>query len=52
MNVWDFVLGVAIIALIALAAWLMVRSRAKGGCAGCPHAKACNESQDCPATHL
>ena len=56
MNMWDFALGIAIIALIAFAIWLMVRSRAKGACATCPHAKTCNElhseSQACPANHF
>lgn len=54
VNVWDIALGIAIIALLAFAVWLMVRSRSKGACATCPHSKACNElqseSQDCPAT--
>ena len=41
MNVWDFVVVVAIVALLALALWLMRRSRAKGGCASCPYAGSC-----------
>ena len=56
MNAWDFVLGIAVIVLLVLAVWLTVRSRAKGGCAVCPHAKTCNELQNelqaCPAAHL
>ena len=54
MNMWDFALGIVIIALIAFAIWPLARSRAKGACAACPHAKACHEShnelQDCPGT--
>ena len=41
MNVWDFVLVAAIAALLVFAVWLMVRSRAKGGCASCPYAGNC-----------
>ena len=54
MNVWDVVLVIAIAALLVFAVWLMRRSRAKGGCASCPHAKdcerqrpSCDDGDDC-----
>ena len=46
MNVWDIVLVAVIIALLVFAVWLMVRSRAKGGCASCPHASSCERQKE------
>lgn len=46
MNLWDFVVLAAVAALVALAVWLMRRSRAKGGCACCPYAGSCEKKAD------
>lgn len=46
MNPGDFVVIAAVIALVALAVWLMRRSRTKGGCACCPHAGSCAKKAD------
>ncbi|MBR3317901.1 MAG: FeoB-associated Cys-rich membrane protein [Atopobiaceae bacterium] len=45
MNTGDVVVVAAIIALVALAIWLMRRTRAKGGCSCCPHAEECAKRQ-------
>lgn len=42
MNLADVLLIVAIVAALALAVWLIVRSRAKTGCASCPFAEGCS----------
>ncbi len=45
MNVADIVIVVLLGALIALAIWLMRRSRAQGNCACCPYAKDCHKAK-------
>ena len=42
MNAADIIVLVLILALVALAVFLLRRTRAKGGFAGCPYAKGCD----------
>lgn len=42
MNAADIIVLVLLVALVALAIFLLRRTKAKGGCAGCPYAKGCD----------
>lgn len=43
MNTSTWILTIALLAVCALVVRSIVKNRAKGGCAGCPHASACGK---------
>ncbi len=43
MNTSTWILTIALLAVCALVIRGIVKNRAKGGCAGCPHASACGK---------